>query len=285
MSTSCSGNCETCTSHSAEDPVCKVAEALRGVRHKVVVMSGKGGVGKSTVAVNLALALALDGLRVGVLDVDVHGPSVPKMLGAEDAKLLTDESGRIRPVEAMGLEVVSVGFLLERPDTPVVWRGPVKMGVIRQFLADVEWGGLDVLVVDCPPGTGDEPLSVCQLLAGSSPDGALVVTTPQQVAALDVSKSVSFCREVGIPVLGLVENMAGFVCPHCGKTTEVFSAGAGEELAARYGIPLLGRIPLDPLVCARGDAGRPFVAGDPGTPVALAFGKIVATLDFRKEGN
>ena len=285
MSHTCSGNCESCSGHSADDPACKVVKALENVRHKVVVMSGKGGVGKSTVAVNLALSLALDGLRVGLLDVDVHGPSVPKMLGIEDASLMTNEEGRILPVEAKGLKVVSVGFLLDSSDAPVIWRGPMKISVIQQFLGDVAWGDLDVLVVDCPPGTGDEPLTVCQLLAAGTADGAIIVTTPQQVAALDVSKSVSFCRQLEFPILGLVENMAGFVCPHCGKVTEIFASGAGEGLAARYSIPLLGRIPLDPLVCAQGDAGLPFIRKDEKAPVTRAFGEIVEHLDFHAVGN
>ena len=284
MPHSCSGNCETCSGHSADDPACKVTQALKDVRHKVVIMSGKGGVGKSTVAVNLALSLTLDGLTVGLLDVDVHGPSVPKMLGIEGGTLAMDDAGKILPVEAKGIKVVSVGFLLDAPDTPVVWRGPMKIGVIQQFLGDVAWGALDVLVVDCPPGTGDEPLSVCQLLAGTA-DGAILVTTPQQVAALDVSKSVGFCRQLGFPILGLVENMAGFVCPHCGEVTPVFAAGGGAALAERYSIPLLGSIPLDPLVCMRGDAGNPFVRTDEKAPVTRAFASIVEHLDFRKLGN
>lgn len=284
MSTSCSGNCETCPSREKEDPSCKVALALKGVKHKVVVMSGKGGVGKSTVAVNLAQALAADGLKVGVLDVDVHGPSVPAMLGLEHASLLKDEDGKILPVEANGLKVVSVGFLLATDDTPVVWRGPLKIGVIQQFLGDVQWGELDALVVDCPPGTGDEPLTVCQLLAGTA-DGAILVTTPQQVASLDVSKSICFCHQLDFPILGLIENMAGFVCPHCGKVSEIFSAGAGAALADHYGVPLLGRIPLDPLVCAQGDAGEPFVRKGGDSPTNRAFREILGRLNFSSVGN
>lgn len=278
MSHSCSGNCETCSKHTEEDPVCKVTKALEKVQRKIVVMSGKGGVGKSTVAVNLALSLALEGRRVGLLDVDVHGPSVPKMLGLEDATLMANEEGKILPVEAKGLRVVSVGFMLGSPDAPVIWRGPVKIGVIQQFLTDVAWGELDVLVVDCPPGTGDEPLTVCQLLGGGEGAGAVLVTTPQQVASLDVSKSVSFCKQLEFPILGLVENMAGFVCPHCGKLTEIFASGAGEGLAARYEVPLLGRIPLDPLVCIQGDAGLPFVRKDETAACTRAFGEVVEAL-------
>ena len=278
MSSSCSGNCSSCGG-TCDDPARKVRNALAEVGHEIVVMSGKGGVGKSTVAVNLALALALDGLRVGLLDVDVHGPSVPKMLGVEGAKLVTDEAGRIQPVQACGLKVVSVGFLLETPDSPVIWRGPMKIGVIQQFLSEVDWGALDVLVVDCPPGTGDEPLSVCQLLLDA--DGAVIVTTPQQVASLDVSKSIKFCEQVGFQVLGIVENMAGFVCPHCGEVTRIFAGEAGRELSARYGVPLLGSIPVDPLVCAQGDAGLPFIRKDEQSPTTKAFLEIVEKLSLR----
>ena len=278
MSSSCSGNCSSCGG-TCEDPARKVQNALAGVEHKVVVMSGKGGVGKSTVAVNLALALALDGMRVGLLDVDVHGPSVPKMLGVEGASLTTNEAGRIQPVEACGLKVVSVGFLLGSPDAPVIWRGPMKIGVIQQFLTDVDWGALDVLVVDCPPGTGDEPLSVCQLLLDA--DGAVIVTTPQRVASLDVSKSIKFCEQVGFPVLGLVENMAGFACPHCGEVTRIFAGEAGRELSERYGVPLLGSIPIDPLVSAQGDAGLPFIRKDEQSPTTKAFLGIVEKLSLR----
>ena len=282
MSESCSGNCQSCGG-SCSDPALKVRNALAGVEHKIVVMSGKGGVGKSTVAVNLALALALDGRRVGLLDVDVHGPSVPAMLGIKDAHLETTPEGRIRPVEAAGLKVVSVGFLLDAPDTPVIWRGPVKIGVIQQFLSDVDWDGIDTLVVDCPPGTGDEPLSVCQLLLDA--DGAVVVTTPQRVAALDVAKSVKFCEQVGFPVLGLVENMAGFACPHCGEVTRIFPGEAGAELAARYGVPLLGSIPIDPLVAAQGDAGLPFIRKDETSPTTRAFLAVVGRLGLDAGGS
>ena len=275
MSSSCSGNCSSCGG-SCENPALKVQKALAGVQHKIVVMSGKGGVGKSTVAVNLALALALDGFRVGLLDVDVHGPSVPTMLGIEKATLTTNEAGRILPVEANGLKVVSVGFLLASPDAPIIWRGPMKIGVIQQFLSDVEWGDIDVLVVDCPPGTGDEPLSVCQLLLDAN--GAVIVTTPQQVASRDVSKSIKFCEQVGFPVLGIVENMAGFVCPHCGQTTRIFPGDAGKALSEAYGVPLLGSIPIDPFVSVQGDAGLPFIRKDEQSPTTKAFLGIVEAI-------
>ena len=223
-----------------------LAERLGQIRHKILVLSGKGGVGKSTVAANLAVALDLRGLRTGLLDIDLHGPSIPKLLHLEGRALETDGQ-TLRPV-AFGdnLKVVSIGFMLEAPDDAIIWRGPLKMGIIRQFLRDVEWGELDYLVVDSPPGTGDEPLSIAQLIADA--DGAVVVTTPQDVAVADVRKCISFCGKVGLTVLGVIENMSGFVCPHCGQRTDPFKTGGGESMAAEMGVPFLGRVPLDPAV-------------------------------------
>lgn len=277
----CSGDCEHCA-HAAEEKKedCKLENALARIGRKIVVMSGKGGVGKSTVAVNLAMALAQAGKSVGLLDVDIHGPSVPTMLHLEGARFGT-EGGRILPVEAHGIKVVSLGFLLDSPDSAVIWRGPMKIGVIRQFLADVAWGDLDYLVIDAPPGTGDEPLTVCQLLKQGAGAGAVVVTTPQAVAAADVSKSLNFCGQMGFPVVGIVENMSGFVCPHCGKVTPIFSKGAGDDLASKYGVPLLGSIPIDPVVCACGDSGLPFVSGTAESPTRNAFADIVGQIEAR----
>lgn len=274
----CSGDCEHCA-HAAEEKKedCKLENALARIGRKIVVMSGKGGVGKSTVAVNLAMALAQAGKSVGLLDVDIHGPSVPTMLHLEGARFGT-EGGRILPVEAHGIKVVSLGFLLDSPDSAVIWRGPMKIGVIRQFLADVAWGDLDYLVIDAPPGTGDEPLTVCQLLKQGAGAGAVVVTTPQAVAAADVSKSLNFCGQMGFPVVGIVENMSGFVCPHCGEVTPVFNAGAGEKLAAAFHARLLGQIPLEPAVCQTGDAGTPFIKSYANTPAGKAFAAVVAKL-------
>lgn len=245
------------------------------IRHKILVMSGKGGVGKSTVAANLAISLRLAGKKVGLLDVDIHGPSIPKMLHLEKA-VVQVKNEALQPVEKAGLKVMSIGFLLRDSDEAVIWRGPMKMGVIKQFLKDVEWGDLDYLVIDAPPGTGDEPLSVCQLAAPV--DGAVIVTTPQDVATADVRKSIQFCRQLNLPVLGVVENMSGFVCPHCSKTTDIFKAGGGERMAADMGVPFLGRIPIDPAVGEACDAGTPFVYHHSRTETAKAFERMVAPI-------
>ena len=268
---SCDGNCDHCKEKQNSDD-CRLREGMNKIRHKIVVMSGKGGVGKSTVAVNLAFALAAADKRVGLLDVDIHGPSVPKMLSLEGQTLMS-ENERIVPVSVGPLKVVSLGFLLQNPDDAVVWRGPMKIGVIRQFLADVDWGELDYLVIDTPPGTGDEPLSVCQMVPDAT--GAVIVTTPQEVAAADVRKSVSFCRQLQFPVLGIVENMSGFACPHCGEITEIFSGNAGKEISEQFGVPFLGKIPIDPTVCAAGDSGHPFVGGRESTPTRTAFQSVI----------
>jgi ATP-binding protein involved in chromosome partitioning len=245
------------------------------IRHKVVVLSGKGGVGKSTVAVNLAVALMMAGKRVGLLDADIHGPSVPTMLGLEREQLQGGPDGLL-PVEVGGLKVMSIGFFLNDPDEAIIWRGPLKMGVLKQFLKDVAWGDLDYLIIDSPPGTGDEPLSVCQLIGKL--DGAIVVTTPQKVAAIDVRKSVNFCRQLKVPVLGIVENMSGFACPKCGEVTQVFRSGAGQEIARDMQAPYLGAIPLDPQVAEACDTGRAFVHHYASTPTAKAMLSVVRPL-------
>ena len=250
-------------------------ERLRRIRRKILVLSGKGGVGKSTVAANLAVALVLAGRKVGLLDVDIHGPSIPRLLKL-DAAALQMQDGAIRPVEVAGLKVMSIAFLLRHRDAAVIWRGPMKMGVIKQFLKDVDWGDLDCLVIDSPPGTGDEPLSVAQLAAPV--DGAVIVPTPQDVAIADVRKSITFCRQLNLPVLGVVENMSGFVCPGCGTVTEIFKTGGGERMAADMGVPFLGRIPLDPAVGEACDAGQIFVYHHSGTETAKAFERVVAPI-------
>ena len=258
-----------------------VLDRMRSVRRKILVLSGKGGVGKSTVAVNLAAALAIAGRKAGLLDVDIHGPSVPTMLGLE-AKQPGFEDGAIVPVEIDGIKVLSLGLFLRSPDDPVIWRGPMKMNAIRQFLADVSWGELDVLVIDSPPGTGDEPLSVCQLLG--TVDGAIVVTTPQKVSAVDVRKSISFCRELKVPVLGVVENMSGFVCPNCGTVTAVLREGGGRRIAEDMGVPFLGSIPLDPRIAESGDAGRAYIRDFANSPAARIMGEIVKSIESSDPG-
>ena len=281
MSENCSGNCASCANREKEE-ACALAESLGRIGRKIVVMSGKGGVGKSTVAVNLACTLARAGRKVGLLDIDVHGPSTPKMLGLEDARPEVDENNKIIPAESEGVKVISIGFMLDHDDDPVVWRGPVKIGVIRQLLTDVAWGELDVLVVDCPPGTGDEPLTVCQTIAGKGA-AAVIVTTPQKVSASDVSRSINFCKELKFPVAGVIENMSGFVCPKCGEVTPIFASGAGEELAKKYGIRFLGKLPIDPAICAGGDSGEPFAAGS--GPAADAFRAAAAGILEEMEGS
>lgn len=249
------------------------------IKHKLLVLSGKGGVGKSTVAVNLATALALAGKRVGLLDVDIHGPSVPKLLHLEGSQISTCEDA-ILPVEVRcgegWLSVMSIGFLLRERDDAVIWRGPRKYGVIKQFLRDVEWGELDYLVVDSPPGTGDEPLAVAQLIERA--DGALVVTTPQEVAVQDVRRCVVFCRQVALPVLGVVENMSGFTCPKCGELVQIFGADGGRAMAEEMHVPYLGAIPIEPEVVVSGDGGVPMVQAHPHSETAKAFGRIVRVL-------
>jgi ATP-binding protein involved in chromosome partitioning len=252
-----------------------VEDRLQRIRHVLIVLSGKGGVGKSTVAVNLAVALSSAGKRVGLLDVDIHGPSVPKMLDLEGAAVEVQDRS-ILPVKKAGLKVMSIGFLLQHSDDAVIWRGPMKMGVIRQFLSDVDWGDLDYLIVDSPPGTGDEPLSVCQLV--KNPDGAVIVTTPQDVATADVRRSITFCRQLGLPVIGVIENMSGFACPRCGQVTDIFKTGGGERMAREMGVPFLGRIPIDPAIDEACDAGTPFIEDDARTETARAFERIIAPI-------
>ena len=279
------GTCDTCTQSDCAARTQKDGETsaefeqrqrlqsrLCRIGKKIVVLSGKGGVGKSTVAVNLAVSLMLAGKRTGLLDVDIHGPSVPTMLGLEGIPLQGREN-EIYPVERDNLKVMSIGFLLNHPDDAVIWRGPRKMGVIRQFLSDVTWGDLDVLVVDSPPGTGDEPLSVVQLL--DRVDGAIIVTTPQKVAAVDVRKSIRFCRELDVPVLGIVENMNGFVCPHCEKITSIFPTGSTGTMARELEVPLLGSLPMDPRLARAADQGKSFVSEFASSPVAEVFADIV----------
>lgn len=252
----------------------------------VVVLSGKGGVGKSTVSANLAAGLAMAGKRTGLLDVDVHGPSIPRLLKLAGCRPGMVEN-RMQPVEwHWNLGVMSIGFLLPDRDEAVIWRGPAKAGVIAQLAEQVAWGERDVLVVDCPPGTGDEPLSVLQIF-GEKAASALIVTSPQDVAVDDVRRSITFCRELSTPILGIVENLSGFACPSCGVVHDIFSAGGGQRLAAEAGVPFLGRIPIDPEVARSGDDGDVFLAVAGQSPSAVAFKSVIAAvtkaLDARGE--
>ena len=260
----------------------KLIKNLMHIKHKIMVTSGKGGVGKSTVAANIAMALSMRGYEVGLLDADIHGPNIPKMLHIEDAVLVGDEEGIMPIILPPHLRVMSMAFIVRDSDNPVIWRGPMKMGAIRQFIADVRWGDLDYLIIDLPPGTGDEPLTVAQLMPDA--DGALVVTTPQDVALLNSRKSIGFARQLKLPVLGVVENMSGLICPHCGKEIDLFKVGGGEKAAKELKVPFLGRIPLDPKVVTSGDDGMPIVLADPESPAAVAFTVVVDRIVKATEG-
>ncbi len=252
-----------------------LAERMCGIKHKLMVMSGKGGVGKSTTAVNLALALVEKGLKVGLLDIDLHGPSLPKMIGLEGQHPKASEEG-IQPLEYKGLKLMSIGFLLPSTSDAMIIRGPMKAGAIQQLLADVAWGELDVLLVDCPPGTGDEPLSAVQMLGQNSK--AVVVTTPQDVALVDVEKSLSFCRELKLPVVGLVENMSGFICPHCNEKSDIFKSGGAQKLAEKTGVSLLAQVPLDPRVVMAGDSGEPHLISCPDSACSEQLRKVATAV-------
>ena len=248
-------------------------DRMSRIKHKIIIASGKGGVGKSTVTVNLARALQIKGLKVGVLDADITGPDIPKLLGIEDARLIQGPDG-IKPPQAEGIKAASMAFVLSSRDSPVVWRGPMKMAAIKQFIEDVDWGDLDFLLIDLPPGTSDEPLSVVQLIPELA--GAIIVTTPQEVALLDSRKAVNMVRAMKLPVLGIVENMSGLVCPHCGQGISIFGAGGGKRMAEEMDVTFLGAIPMDPSVCALGDSGKTFVQS--GADAAGSFNQIVGRL-------
>ena len=252
-------------------------QLVRNIEHVVAVSSGKGGVGKSTVAVNLAAALAQKGLRVGLLDADVYGPDIPLMFGEEGRPRVTGAKGeeKIVPLERHGVKLMSLGFLLE-PEQPAIMRGPLISGILKQFLEQVDWGPLDVLVVDMPPGTGDAQLSLVQTI---DVDGAVMVTTPQEVATGDVRRGVKMFERVNTRVLGVVENMSGFACPHCGETVDVFGSGGGERLAEEMALPFLGRVPLDPAVARAGDQGAPTVVSAPDSPAGTALRSVVEQVE------
>jgi ATP-binding protein involved in chromosome partitioning len=250
-----------------------IVDRMARIKHKIIIASGKGGVGKSTISVNLARALQMKGLRVGVLDADITGPDIPKLLGIEDQKLMQGSEG-IEPANANGIKAASMALILSSRETPVVWRGPMKMAAIKQFIQDVNWGDLDFLIVDLPPGTSDEPLSVLQLIPDLA--GAIIVTTPQEVSLLDSRKAVNMVKAMKLPVLGIVENMSGLKCPHCQETINIFSSGGGERMAEEMNVPFLGAIPIDPQVCALGDSGQTFA--ECKTQAGESFALIVERL-------
>jgi ATP-binding protein involved in chromosome partitioning len=278
-------DCETCAKSSCDAKAKRPDETpqdfaqrqmlnkrMCSIKNKILVLSGKGGVGKSTVAVNLATALMLEGMKVGLLDCDIHGPSIPKMLKLEDSQVKSSENFLL-PVELGGLKVMSIGFFLNNAEDAVIWRGPMKYSAIKQFLGEVEWGELDYLIIDLPPGTGDEPLSLIQLIGDAT--GAVIVTTPQDVSTADVRRSISFCRQLKLPVLGVVENMSGFVCPHCGKTTDIFKTGGGQRMAEQMGVPFLGKIPIDAGIGEACDDGIPYVYQFSATATGKEFKKVM----------
>lgn len=270
---SCSSQ-SSCQDQSNQDQ--KLNSALCRIKHKIVVLSGKGDVGKSSVAVNIAVGLAQSGKKVGLMDVDVHGPSLPRLLNLSQAKPQAGKESLAPIPWSENLSVMSLGFLIPNKEDSVIWRGPVKMGLIRQFLEEVTWGDLDYLIVDCPPGTGDEPLSVMQLLGSEA--RAVVVTTPQEIAIDDVRRSINFCRQTNNPILGVVENMSGFVCPHCQETVDVFATRGGERLAQESGIPFLGRIPLDPEMTKAGDQGQALLESGKNNPTVTAIRGVIQPL-------
>ena len=254
----------------------QINQNLKHIKHQILVLSGKGGVGKSSIAVNLAIWLSMQGKKVGLLDIDIHGPSIPKLLNLEESKLQS-KIDKIEPILYNDtLKVISIGFLIQDEDTALIWRGPMKHNVIKQFVSDVSWGKLDYLIVDCPPGTGDEPLSIVQLLGKA--DGAIIITTPQQLSVIDVKKCITFCRQLNLPVLGVIENMSGFVCPKCGEKIDIFKSGGGEIMANEMGVPFLGRIPIDPQIVQACDSGQPYVQHYRQNQTAKAFNEAILSL-------
>jgi ATP-binding protein involved in chromosome partitioning len=252
---------------------------MNKVKHKIAVISGKGGVGKTMVTVNLAIAFAKHGnpSRIGILDADIHGPCVPKMLGMKGLTLQAGPPGAFPAIGPLGLKVVSMDFLLPNQETPVIWRGPLKMTAIRQFLSDIVWGELELLLIDLPPGTGDESLSVMQLLPEM--DGVVIVTIPSEVSQDVVKKAITFARLLSVPVIGIIENMSGFICPNCGTETDIFKVGGGEKISKDLEVPFLGRIPIDPKICEDSDKGLPFIIEHTDSPATKAFIEIVGKIE------
>jgi len=254
----------------------KLKSRMGKIKRKVAVISGKGGVGKSTVTVNLAAAFAQKGFRVGVLDADIHGPSVPRLLGLEGQRVKTGPPGAFPVDGPFGLKVMSIDFFLPE-EAPTIWRGPLKMRAIRQFLSDIVWGELDFLFIDLPPGTGDEPLSIAQLLPDL--DGVVIVTMPSQLSSSVVRKAITFAERLNMPIIGVVENMSGFVCPHCKEKIEIFQSGGGKKMAEETGLLFLGSIPIDPEIGVDSDKGHPFVVAHKDSAAAKAFMEIVEKVE------
>jgi Mrp family chromosome partitioning ATPase len=267
--------CSAGQGRSKEDQDAAVSGSLQKIKNKIIVMSGKGGVGKTSTSVNLAIALAKKGAKVGIMDVDLHGPDVPRMLGLKGL-MDVNAANKLTPMKySDNLGAVSIESLSASKDKAIIWRGPIKYSAIRQFIGDVDWGDLDFLVIDSPPGTGDEPLTVAQTISDAK---AVVVTTPQEVSLADVRKSISFCQTVNMSIFGLIENMSGLACPHCGEMLELFGCGGGERTANALNIPFLGKIPFDPRVVACGDTGTCFLDQYADSPVTHAFGEIAEKL-------
>jgi ATP-binding protein involved in chromosome partitioning len=283
----CQSECSSCKTASTCSSAKKgqaglPPKATIDVKHVIMVLSGKGGVGKSTVSVNLAYALSAHGRKVGLLDLDMHGPNIPKMLGIEDHKLAMMDD-MIEPARVTGsLSVISMAFLLPDTSTPIIWRGPMKMAAIQQFLTEVNWGSLDYLVVDLPPGTGDEALTIAQLAPNVR--GAVIVTTPQDVATMDARKSAKFIEKLGLPVIGVIENMSGMLCPHCGGEVDLFGKGGGRKIAEELNIPFLGAIPLDIEMRKAGDEGRPFIIRRGDSPTWKSVDNVMESLIKIVEG-
>ena len=262
----------------------KLRAKMSRVRHKIAVISGKGGVGKSTVAVNLAVAFAMHGHadRIGILDADIHGPTVPRMLGLTGQRLKVGPPGAFPASGTLGIKVVSMDFLMPDENAAVIWRGPLKMTAIRQFLSEIVWGDLDILLIDLPPGTGDEPLSIAQLLPEM--DGVIIVTIPSKVSQVVVKKSVTFARQLGMPIIGVIENMSGFICPDCGKKSDIFESGGGQKISEELNIAFLGSIPIDQRICEDADRGEPFIVEHPDSAASKSFMEIVRKIeDFLKQ--
>jgi len=251
----------------------KINRSLARVKNRIMIISGKGGVGKSTVSANLAMTLVQKGFQTGLLDIDVHGPSIPSFFNLSGQRLAV-EDGRIIPAQYENkLKVMSTAFLLQNQDSAVIWRGPMKHGVIKQFISDVAWGDLDFLVIDSPPGTGDEPLSIAQLI--QEPRFAVLVATPQNMAIIDVKKTVTFCQTLKIKILGVIENMSGFVCPYCNKVSYIFNKGGAEKMARDMQVPYLGAIPLDKDIVSASDQGKPYIIDHPDSAAAKQFSQVV----------